>query len=462
MRIPIVFATDENYIFYTCVAITSLAVNAAESTEYDIYILTGEKFPDGNLLDRTGQRYSNIHIRFLQVSPEAFQNVVINNGHVTKATFYRLLLCDLLDADKCIYLDSDIIVTEDLQALYSEDLEEYYLAGCRDIWIDLLTEEKREERRVRTGLASMEKYVNAGVLLLNLRKIKEDGVDKMFLRQLNEDYLFEDQDIINVCCYDKMKHLPAKWNIYTLFLGQLGEMRSKGIGETVLKAFQERKGIIHYATPFIRPWECSLYRANDKWWEMAAYWKEEERYQELYEKVCVREKREQWRCWLEKCSACKKTVIFGFTAYGREVCEWLINGGMKEKLLFCDNNPEKWELTYKGIKVEPLAAIETKGVLFINTSQRRRGEVMRELSAHGVEDENILCYSKEKPGGYYQYLDEQYYPDELRDIFLRESGPEMGGFQEDLRAMKKLLKTDLQYWPWHGRYHMGEWILKEE
>ena len=462
MRIPVVFATDENYIFYTCVAITSLAVNAAPDSGYDIYILTGEKFNDESLLDKVKRKFANINVQVIKVNPEAFQNVVINNSHVTKATFYRLLLCDLLDADKCIYLDSDIIVTEDLQNLYSVDMEEYYIAGCRDIWIDLLTEEKRKERRKRTGIPSMDEYVNAGVLLLNLRKIKEDGIDKKFMEQLSVDYLFEDQDIINVCCYGKIRHLPAKWNIYTLFLGQIEEMRSKGVDEETLKEFQEKEGIIHYATPFIRPWECSLYRANDTWWAMAAYWKEEACYRKLFEKVCGHERQERWSYWLKKCAAYEKVVIFGFTAYGREVCEWLLRGNLKGKLVFCDNNPVKWEQMYKGIKVLPLKDINKDGALFINSSQRRNKEVMQELEAHGIREEDILCYLKDKPDGYYQYLDERYYLDELRDIFQRECGPDMGEFQEDLSVMKRLLKTDLQYWPWYDRYRMREWILKDK
>lgn len=460
MRIPIVFATDENYIFYTCVAITSLAVNAASGSQYDIYILAGEKFSDGNLFSKVERKFANISIQVIRVNAEAVQSVVINNSHVTKTAFYRLLLCDLLDIDKCIYLDSDIIVTEDLQALYSVNLDNYYVAGCRDIWIDLLPEEKREERRERTGLLSMDGYINSGVLLMNLKKIKEYSIDKMFMQHINIDYLYEDQDIINVCCYGKIIHLPAKWNIFTLFLGQLEEMRSKDIDEMVLNAFKEKKGIIHYATPFIRPWECSLYRANDIWWDMAAVWKEEACYQELYQKVYGKEKQERWSYWLDKCSTYKKVVIFGFTVYGREVCEWLLKGGLREKLFFCDNNSTKWKLMYKGIKVFPLKDINKNEVLFINSSQRRSAEVVQELMEYGVKEDDILCYSRKKPNEYFQYLDDRYYLDELKDIFFRECGPGMGEFQENLSGMRKLLETDLQYWPWHEKYHMREWILK--
>lgn len=218
MRIPIVFATDKNYIFYTCVAITSLSVYAASNTEYDIYILMDESDVDNTLLDKADQKFSNIHIHMIKIERDIFKHVIINNKHITKATFYRLILGRLLNVDRCIYLDSDIIVTDDLQDLFFVELDKYYIAGCRDIWIDTLSEAEQEIRRKRTGqIPSLKEYINAGVMVMNLRKIKEDGLDRIFMDQLNKDYLFEDQDIINICCYGKIKHLSAKWNIFTAF-----------------------------------------------------------------------------------------------------------------------------------------------------------------------------------------------------------------------------------------------------
>ena len=460
MRIPIVFATDKNYIFYTCVAISSLAQNAARETIYDISVLIGEDFPDKSLLDDVEKKYPNVTIRFIKVNQEAFRNVTINNNHVTKATFYRLLLCDLLDDDRCIYLDSDIVVTEDLQTLYSVEIDGYYIAGCRDIWIDMMAEEKRAVRRLRTGIPSMDEYVNGGVLVMNLRKIREDGIDRMFVRQLDKNYPYEDQDIMNVCCYGKILHLPAKWNIFTLFLGRLEEMRAKGIGRDVLEAFGRRQGIIHYATPFIRPWEHALYRANLMWWDVASEWAQEPCYQELYKKVWKHDTEQYLDVWLEKCRGYRQIIIFGFTAYGKTVCDWLLDGGFEDRLWFCDNNSEKHCQDYKGIRVLSLDEFPKEEVLFINSSQRRRAEVMGLLRDHGIGESDILCY-EQKGRDYYCYLDECYYLDELKDIFLKECGHGRKGFREDLTIMKKVLAQESEYQNWREKYYMDEWILKE-
>ena len=460
MRIPVVFATDENYIFYTCTAITSLAQSAGPDTEYDVFILTSPDFPSGSIVEETGHRYSNINVTIMRVNPQLFENVVIHNGHVTRSTFYRLLLSDMLEEERCIYLDSDICVTDDLQALFQTELDEYYVAGCRDIWIDLLPQDIYERRRNRAGLPSLQGYINAGVLLMNLKKIREDGMDRVFMQHLNRDYEYEDQDIINVCCYGSICHLPARWNIFTLFLGQIDTLRENGISGTAIRELQERKGIIHYATPFIRPWEHTLYWANGQWWKIAEQWKETEYYRRLREKVLERERTERWSYCLERCAEYGKIVIFGFTGFGCEVCEWLLRGRVGGTLLFCDNDPEKSRFTYKGIGVVSLTSVDKRGTLFINVSQRRSLEVQQELLEQGVKKEDILFCSRNKPDGYYRYLDSRYYMEELRDIFLRERGPGLGEFQEDLTFMRELLSTDLQYQALNDRYHMKEWLLR--
>lgn len=461
MRIPIVFATDENYIFYTVVAISSLAKSAAEETRYEIYILVGEGFPENTLLNEADRRYANVEIHIVRVNAALFQNVIINNGHVTKATFYRLALCDLIDVEKCIYLDSDIIVTDDLKELFQTDLTGYYIAGCRDIWIDTLSDKARENRRKRTGIPSMQEYVNAGVIVMNLQKMKEDGLERKFMQCLKTDYPFEDQDILNVCCYGKICHLSARWNMFTFFRGKLKEMRNMGISEKNLCEFKEGRGIIHYATPFIRPWEHLHCWMNQEWWETAAEWEEKSDYQKLLKKVQEIESKEHWCCYLKKCKNYEKIILFGFTAYGKRLCDWLLNAGLQEKLIFCDNNPKKYQMQYRGVYVFPLREIDWARALFINASQRRSAEVTQLLFDAGVKQNDILCYIERQPD-FYQYLDSRCYLDELKDIFLRERGESLEGFCDDLQQMKKILSIEPSYKSWREYYYMDEWILKGE
>jgi len=73
------------------------------------------------------------------------------------------------ELDKILSLDIDTIVTENIDELWDIDISNYYIAGVRD------TPEFN-----KNGL-----YVNGGVLLCNLKKIREDKMDEKMIFRLN-------------------------------------------------------------------------------------------------------------------------------------------------------------------------------------------------------------------------------------------------------------------------------------
>lgn len=406
MEMPVVFATDENYLFYTVVAITSMAENAAKDTFYQIYVLVSEGLRNGHrLLTDLQEKYANIRISLLPVDGSEFQEVTINNKHITKATFYRLLLSELLQEEKCLYLDSDIIVNTDLQELYAADIEGYYIAGVRDLWIDLITEEAREIRRKRTDIPSMEQYVNAGVLLLNLGLIRADHMTEKFRSHMKRDYLFEDQDILNVCCYDRIKHLPAKWNLFTAFMGKMEELREKDVDANTLQYMEEKKGILHYATLLIRPWESVRFLCNDIWWRYAGLWKDTREFQTLEKRVRQREIGYSEEETAAYCKTYDEVYIWGFTAFGRNVLTEIMNRGADHITAFIDHDSEKQKYTYCGKPVIPFDGVcyeQGKGA-FLIASQKKGNEIRSMLIEKGVREEDIVCIMQ-KSTYYYQCL----------------------------------------------------------
>ena len=463
-EIPVVFATDENYLFYACVAISSLAESAKEGTFYHVYILVAEELMDDyGLMEKLKLRYPNITLELLKVDTGIFSHVIINNSHITKATFYRLILSELLKEEKCIYLDADILVGEDLTELFETQIDAYYAAGVRDVWIDILPEEIREDRRIRTQIPSMDQYINAGVLLLNLKKIRQDNMVIKFMDGLKKDYLYEDQDILNVNCYGNTTFLPAKWNLFTTLMGQLDDMAKCGVPKEIISDYEERKGIYHYASRFCRPWERYAGWLNKEWWQAASKWKEEPVYQELKEYVLRREYENSWQFYLGKIAEHEKLVIFGFTVYGKKVCDWLLANQITKPIIFVDNDIEKQGQAYKGIPVISLE--ESMGlpgeVLYIVSSQRRKQEVEQLLLDAGIVRSSIISYIKQSRN-YYLYLDDRYYERELNDICMRETGKDLKDMGHSYEEMVCLLKTESVYQEWIKWYWMEAWILKEK
>ena len=124
------------------------------------------------------------------------------DSHFTPYSMLRLFADEVKEIpDKIIYLDTDTVINNDLQSLYDIDIENYEIGCVKDIFNWALPSRWK-----------IKNYFNAGVLLLNMKKIRETG---MFIKakQLCHDkkMLYMDQDALNLSVkYKKM--LPVIYN----------------------------------------------------------------------------------------------------------------------------------------------------------------------------------------------------------------------------------------------------------
>lgn len=105
--------------------------------------------------------------------------------------------------DTILSLDIDTIVNKNISNLWDINLDGYYIAGVRD------TPEFN-----RNGL-----YVNGGVLLQNLKKIREDKIDDVMVDKINhikKDYA--EQDLLNEVYKNHILELPSEYNSHPLFM----------------------------------------------------------------------------------------------------------------------------------------------------------------------------------------------------------------------------------------------------
>lgn len=125
------------------------------------------------------------------------------NAYCTPYTLLRLL-ADLIPElpDKLLYLDIDMMANGDIAELYNIDISSYEYAavrekyGCIFIWPD---------------------YINAGMLLLNMKKIKETKLlEKARHLIKTKKMLFADQDAVYGATTKKLL-LPRKYNEQSSF-----------------------------------------------------------------------------------------------------------------------------------------------------------------------------------------------------------------------------------------------------
>ena len=84
------------------------------------------------------------------------------------------MLTDITNLDKIIYLDCDIIVQMDIKQLWDIPLEDCYIAAVaeRDTAVSRYFS-LSEKVRFWALEMQVERYFNSGVIVLNLKKIRE-------------------------------------------------------------------------------------------------------------------------------------------------------------------------------------------------------------------------------------------------------------------------------------------------
>ncbi len=140
------------------------------------------------------------------------------SGHVRVATYFRLLVPDLLPAScaRAIYLDSDVVVEGDLAELWAVDVSAHALAAVQDMTVPWVSSRWGLDNWRELGLASTAKYFNAGVMLMNLARWRAEHVAAAVLDYVatNQQYVrFWDQDGLNAVLAGRWLELDPRWNL---------------------------------------------------------------------------------------------------------------------------------------------------------------------------------------------------------------------------------------------------------
>ncbi len=144
-----------------------------------------------------------IKIDVTDIYEREFANCKNENAYCTPYTLLRLL-ADLIPdmPDKLLYLDIDMMIGDDISKLYNIDVSDYEYAAVKEkygCWL------------IRPD------YINAGMLLLNMKKIGETSLlSKAREKIKNKKMLFADQDAIFWSTTKKLL-LPRKFNEQSKF-----------------------------------------------------------------------------------------------------------------------------------------------------------------------------------------------------------------------------------------------------
>jgi len=213
--IHVVFAADFGYYQHLCVALVSILENNRD-VHFHVYVLTGRLSDEAEApLKSLQERYDNLVLVFREVDDSQFAGLVLNIGCITVQTYYRYILARLFpELDRVLYLDCDLCVRGSLKELWEENLDGYYAAGIVDRQIN----NDMTSHLNCIGFQGRSDYCNAGVMLFNLKAVREDNiVDEFFSchRSRQSIIQYQDQDVVNMVLKGRIKLLPSHYNLTT-------------------------------------------------------------------------------------------------------------------------------------------------------------------------------------------------------------------------------------------------------
>ena len=212
--IPIFFATDDNYATFLAIALQSIKENASKEYQYNIHVLhRGLSNTSTDMLDTFNDDNFKLFYDDVKECLDKYAGTLFVRDYYSKATYYRIFIPSIFPQyKKVLYLDCDIAVKGDISELYNTEIGDNYVGAITDEAVGNVPEFSDYVEKF-LGV-SQPNYFNAGILVINLEKLREDHFDEKFLDLISK-YKFivaQDQDYLNVLCKDKVTYISKVWN----------------------------------------------------------------------------------------------------------------------------------------------------------------------------------------------------------------------------------------------------------
>lgn len=287
--VDVAFCCDAGYLQPLTVAIASLLATTTAPARLRLWLVTGN-LDDGMLVPiRALVQSAGAQLHVLRNPAGLAAGSVALSEHLTEATYYRLLLPDLLPTTvtRLLYLDCDLVVRRSIEPLWELDLAGASTAAVhnpRAINLDFL------------GLAEAD-YFNAGVLLMDLVRWRRDDLHGRTLRYAvaqGARLLCHDQDALNHVLAHDWRPLELRWNQQFKFFQHPAYYLHVDPAE--LRRARTDPAIIHFTTNS-KPWHYQ----NDHPWRGL--------YFHYLDQTPFRGWRPQARTWRERLRRQTRTLV---------------------------------------------------------------------------------------------------------------------------------------------------------
>jgi lipopolysaccharide biosynthesis glycosyltransferase len=297
----VIYSSDDNYAQHMGVSIYSLLNCNKDFKKIHIFIIENKISVDNKeKITFLIKSFLNADITWIDFSKWSHKLQLNMSWKIALSSYARLFVASMIpsDIERVIYLDCDMIICDSLKDLWIWTLNGQVIGAVQDAVSGHVKESVEIE--------STSKYFNAGMLLIDLKKWREDEIETKCLRFIEAHkgrVIHHDQGVLNGVLSKKVCILPLKYNIMTIhyiynrskILKYYHEEAEFYPDEEICTA-KNKPVILHYTPSFTcRPWvkgckhpmknsyldalqmtpwkENKLSKSKDKWYVKLINWR---------------------------------------------------------------------------------------------------------------------------------------------------------------------------------------------
>ncbi len=244
----VALVANEQWYKYMVIDVYSLLETTKDVKKVYLFTETDNE-KDIPYLSEVKKKYKDVEIKVMNSHKYIDENLneysVNRNNFFTDFCMVKLMLSNILEEDKVLYIDTDAIVIKDISNIWKYNMDDYYVAGIKDFGI---------QKRGMDEVLPIANYINSGVVVFNLKKMREDHIQEQLFNLLNTKKLkFPDQDALNIVCHNKTYLLP-------IFYNQCDDVSLELVDKSKAR-------IIHYAGTKDEFWVTNRY-FGEEWYEV--------------------------------------------------------------------------------------------------------------------------------------------------------------------------------------------------
>lgn len=205
-KLSVLYSTDDRYAAVAGVSIISLLENSKAFAAIRIYYIDCGLTEERKLTLKEIVAGYGRELVFVSLNEILSQHTI----NAPNPSYYgRFLAPFFVEEDKLLYLDADLLIVDSVMDLWATNVDGYSIAAVQTCGLS-------PDNRAKLDIPKDSRYINSGMLLLNLKYWRTYHITEKLLDYLSvhgEIPPYHDQNILNTICYAHTKILHPRYNL---------------------------------------------------------------------------------------------------------------------------------------------------------------------------------------------------------------------------------------------------------